>query len=162
MTVTPHQIRLPLRAGIAVVVALGLGGSSGCSDESGGSGATKLGSAETVTSTTTSTTSTPTTTTEAPATPAGAAAPADAAQGLYDAWKANDRAKAATLATPGAVAGMFATVPGDYVLYNRCDTGEFGTSGCLFRSAASYATIQFNMEQREDAWVVIDAVYQPR
>lgn len=166
MTFALHLTRIVLGAGVAALVTIGV---SGCSGDSGGSGPTKLGDPATVTSTTpTSTTATSTaptastTATATPSEPTGAQSPADAAEGLYDAWKANDKAKAATLATPEAVAGIFATVPGDYALYNRCDTGEFGTSGCLFRSGATYATIQFNMEQRNGAWVVIDAVYQPR
>ena len=148
----------PLLAVLAIVTAL----AAGCSGGSD-SGPAEVGEPATVTASSTSTT---TTTTAPPTTsvaaPTGAATPADAAQGLYDAWKANDRAAAATLATPEAVAGVFAAEPGDYALYNRCDTGEFGTSGCLFRSPATYATIQFNMESRDGRWVVIDAVYMPR
>jgi hypothetical protein len=54
---------------------------------------------------------------------------------------------------------MWATKPGDYHLYTECDSGEFGTSGCLYRSEATKDTIQFNMEKRGNGWVILDAVY---
>ncbi len=149
-----------LTAALAAVLAIGLG-LAGCSGDDGTEGSTKVAPPVSATSTSTTTTTTaPTTTTLPP--PTGAGSPSDAAGTLYGAWKANDKVTAAKVATPEAVAGMFATAPGDYSLYNHCDTGEFGTSGCLYRSPATYATIQFNMEQRNGAWVVIEALYMPR
>ena len=136
-----------------------------CSQSSNSGGQTKLGSPATVTTPASSAT-TSSTSTVAPATTApklvGQPTPDAAAQRLYDAWKANDKTTAATVATPDALAGMWATAPGDYALYNHCDSGEFGTSGCLFRAPATYATIQFNMERRGATWVVLDAVYMPK
>ena len=58
---------------------------------------------------------------------------------------------------PAAVEMMWQTAPGDYSIYNRCDSGEFGDSGCLFRG--SNGTIQFTAERRADRWVVIQAFY---
>ena len=49
--------------------------------------------------------------------------------------------------------------PGDYALYNKCNTGEFGQSSCLFRGDAG--TIQFNMRQHGATWVVSMAVFSP-
>jgi hypothetical protein len=57
---------------------------------------------------------------------------------------------------------MWATAPGDYTLYTTCDSGEFGTSTCLYRgNPRSLGTIDFNMEKRGALWVVIDARYTP-
>ena len=125
---------------------------------SGGSDGTATTSTRPATTTEATTTAPATTTTQALA---GAAHPADAAAVVYAAWKANDQALAKRVATPEAVFGMWATEPGDYRLYNACDSGEFGTSGCLYRSEATRDTIQFNMEKRGDGWVVLDAVYAP-
>jgi hypothetical protein len=86
------------------------------------------------------------------------ATPRDAAQGLYDAWKADDRARAATLAVPAAVEGQWATAPGDFALYNKCDSAEFDTSGCLFRGSGG--TISYTMEKAPgNQWVVITAIF---
>lgn len=89
--------------------------------------------------------------------------PEAAAQRLYDAWKAGDRNGASTVAEPDAVNGIWATAPGDYAVYNSCDSAEFDTSGCLFRGNSG--TIQFTMEKRPDKatgtvkWVVIEALF---
>lgn len=61
------------------------------------------------------------------------------------------------MAEPDAVEAMWLTARGDYAVYNQCDSGEFGTSGCLFRGANG--TIQFTMERRDDTWVVSTAFY---
>jgi len=74
------------------------------------------------------------------------------AQKLYDAWKANDKATAATVADPSAIDNIWRAAPGDYALYNSCSTGEFDTSGCLFRGNAG--TIQIDLEKRGTNWVV--------
>lgn len=131
---------------------------AGCSSSGSDSTATTTAPATTTTTTEATTTAAETTTTLALA---GAAHPADAAAVVYAAWKANDQALAKRVATPEAVFGMWATKPGDYRLYTECDSGEFGTSGCLYRSEATKDTIQFNMEKRGDGWVVLDAVYAP-
>lgn len=153
---TPRDLRttsLLLAALLAVVAPLLAAGCS--SSGSDGSSTTRPRPA---TTTSTSTTVPATTTTLALA---GAAHPADAAAVLYAAWKANDQSLAKRVATPEAVTGMWATKPGDYRLYTECDSGEFGTSGCLYRSDATRDTIQFNMERQGDGWVVLDAVYAP-
>jgi hypothetical protein len=92
-----------------------------------------------------------------PAAPVGAADPGEAAATLYAAWKAGDRTVAATVADPVAVDGVFAAAPGDYALYNRCDTGEFGSSSCLYRGDPG--TIQFAMTERDGTWVVTNAIF---
>ena len=149
------------RRSSALVVALAIGalalaGCSGSSDGASGGG-TKVGDAATLQSTTTatapSTTAGPTTT----AAPIGLFSPEETVRKLYDAWKADDKATAATLAEPDAVAMMWQTAPGDYSLYNHCDSGEFGDSGCLFRG--NNGTIQFTAERRGDRWVIIQAFY---
>lgn len=97
-------------------------------------------------------------TTTAPAAPIGLFSPEESAQALYDAWKADDRATAATLAVPAAIEGQWATAPGDYAVYNACDSAEFDTSGCLFRGAGG--TIQYTMEKAAgDRWIVTAAFF---
>jgi hypothetical protein len=150
------RTRLLLVGLAASLVLAGCGGSG--SNAGGDGGDATVGEAATVEATT-STTS-PATTTAAPTTtvaPLGLFSPDESAQKLYDAWKADDRATAATLAEPAAVEGQWATAPGDYALYNRCDSGEFGTSGCLFRGNGG--TIQYTVERRGDRWVVIQAFF---
>ncbi len=141
----------------AVVLAATLA-LAGCSGSSGGdAGPTDVGDAVAVDSTTTAATTTAAPTTTAPPAPIGLFSPQESVQKLYDAWKADDRATAATLAEPTAVEGQWATAPGDYSLYNKCDSGEFGTSGCLFRGNGG--TIQYTAEKRGDRWVVIQAFF---
>jgi hypothetical protein len=156
------------RAVVAAATLVVLLAAAGCSGDSDGTTApgskgertqVSLGNAATteVTKPTEPTTAPP----DIPAT-TGRPTPAEAALRLYDTWKANDRPSAAEVADPGAIDGMWATAPGDYTLYNKCDTAEFGTSGCLYRGTPrSLGTIQFNMEKRGALWVVIDAVYIP-
>ena len=64
----------------------------------------------------------------APPATTGLGAPIDSAQRLYDAWKADDRFTAGTVAEANAVEGMWATAPGDYAQYSGCDSAEFDTS----------------------------------
>ena len=78
---------------------------------------------------------------------------------LYASWKSNDRNAASVVAEPAAIDGLFAAAPADYSLYNRCNTGEFGASTCLYRGDAG--TIQFSMTQREEMWVVTMAIFSP-
>ena len=95
--------------------------------------------------------------TPAPAATTGMAEPREAALRLYDAWFADDRATAATIAEPEAVEEMWKTARGDYSIYSGCDSAEFTVSGCLFRGANG--TIQMTMERRGDLWIVIEAFY---
>lgn len=101
-------------------------------------------------------TSEPTDTT-APIATTGMASPEEAATRLYDAWYADDRATAATIAEPDAVAAMWETARGDYSIYSGCDSAEFEVSGCLFRGANG--TIQMTMERQGDLWIVTGAFY---
>ena len=153
------RARRALRRGGLAAVALGAAAAlAACGSSGSASGPTKVAPTATVDKTTTTmadTTSAPSTT-AAPAT-TGAATPSETAQRLYDAWKANDKAAAATVATPEAVAGMWQAAPGDYGQYSGCDTGEFSTSGCLYRG--NPGTIQIDMERKGDLWVVVDAYY---
>jgi hypothetical protein len=95
--------------------------------------------------------------TTAPAAPAGLPDQEAAAKKLYDAWFADDKVTAATVADPLAIDAMWQTARGDYSLYNQCSTGEFDTSGCLFRG--NLGTIQIDLEKRGDRWVVAGAFY---
>ena len=146
---------------LAVAFLAAACGSSGGSDGSkAGTSKPQIGEPATVEKTSSTDTAETTATTAAPATPAaptGSPSPREAAQRLYDTWKAGDRPSALLVATPDAVDGMFATAPGDYSLYNDCDSGEFDTSGCLFRGNSG--TIQFNMERKGAAWVVVEALF---
>jgi hypothetical protein len=108
------------------------------------------------------TTTTEATTTTAPATtvppaPVGLPDQEAVATKLYDAWIADDKVTAATVADPAAIEAMWQAAKGDYSLYNSCSTGEFDTSGCLFRGAPG--TIQIDLEKRGDNWVVAGAFY---
>jgi hypothetical protein len=159
-----------LAGALVLTVALASATAACTSSESDSSGApkgkAKVDEPATVNATTTTVKSSPpTVTTTAPPASTGRGSPQDAAQALYDAWKAGDRNAALAVAEPGAVDGIWKTAPGDYSLYNKCDTAEFGkdtglgssTSGCLFRGNSG--TIQFSMEQRGDQWVVVEAYF---
>lgn len=158
---------LPRRlAVVALAGVLGLA-ASGCSgsDAEGGDGSgAEVGDAATLQTTTTveqptastSTTEAPTTT-AAPTVAVGRPEAEGAAQALYDAWKAGDRVAAGQVADPAAIEGIWLTTPGDYSLYNNCDTGEFATGGCLFRGDTG--TIQIDLEKRGDNWVVATVFY---
>ena len=122
-------------------------------------GPTKLGPAVTVTSTSTTAVPASTTTTPAAKAPVGMPDGETAARRLYDAWVANDRAAAATIADPAAIDAVFAAPKGTYELYRGCDTGEFGTGGCLFRNRANNNTIQIDLEKRATGWVVSGAFF---
>lgn len=156
------------RPALLLAAALCLVPLAACGDDGGGSGGkgdgaqkptVDVGATATVTVATTPTTTPTTPTTTAPAAPVGRPDPHEAAKVLYDAWKASDRVTAATVADSTAVDSMWQTAPGDYKLYNKCNTGEFGSSACLYRGAPG--TIQFAMEQRDTAWVVVEAVFSP-
>jgi hypothetical protein len=134
---------------------------AGCSSDDGEASEVRTGDAATLEATsptpaTTEASPTEATTTTMAAT-TGMASQEETVRRLYDAWYADDRATAATVAEPTAVEGMWRTARGDYSLYNQCSTGEFDTSGCLYRGANG--TIQFTLEKRGDLWVVIEAFY---
>ncbi len=144
------------RAVAATLIAAAIGLlAPACS--SGGSDAGK----DTTTTAAPTTTEAPTTTavptSAAPAAPVGLPDQEDVAQKLYDAWKADDKVTAATVADPAAIDNIWQAAPGDYSLYNACSTGEFDTSGCLFRGGPG--TIQIDLEKRGDNWVVAGAFW---
>jgi hypothetical protein len=148
-----------LAAAVALVIGLGL---ASCTTSDGEPEKTKteIGDAQTADPTTTTASTAPATTTTAPIATTGSDTPEHAAQALYDAWKAGDKAGAGAVATQEAVDGIWKTAPGDYSLYNKCDTAEFGgssTSGCLFRGMSG--TIQFSMQRQGDFWVVVQAFF---
>ncbi|WP_426572370.1 hypothetical protein [Aquihabitans sp. McL0605] len=147
------------RAVAATLLAAALGVlapacSSGSSDAKPTDTKVSLGGAAEVDKSTT--TSAAPTTTVAPV-PTGLPDQEAAAKKLYDAWFANDKVTAATVADPMAVDAMWKTAKGDYSLYNHCSTGEFDTSGCLFRG--NNGTIQIDLEKRNGNWVVAGAFY---
>jgi hypothetical protein len=98
------------------------------------------------------TTAAPVETTAAPAAPVGLPGQEEVAQKLYDAWIADDEVTAATVADPMAIDNLWRAPKGEYSLYNQCSSGEFDTSGCLFRGAGG--TIQIDLEKRGENWVV--------
>ena len=145
-------------ASAAVALAVLVGG-AGCAADDKGSGppvSAEIGDPAVVESSTTA--ADDTTTTTVPPT-VGAAEPEQAAVTLYAAWQAGDRNAAATVAEAAAIDGIFAAAPGEYRPYNRCNTGEFGQSSCLYRGDPG--TIQFNMKQVDGAWVVTAAIFSP-
>lgn len=145
---------LALVAAATIVLAVGATGCSGSS--SAKEPAKTSGSAATVDASTT--TAAPTTTAATTVPPAvGLPDQEAAATRFYDAWFANDKVTAATMADPVAVDAMWKTARGDYSLYNHCSTGEFDTSGCLFRG--NLGTIQIDLEKRGANWVVAGAFY---
>lgn len=140
------------------LLTLALVGGSACGDD-GADEPARIG--EPVTTVATSSTST---TAAAPATtvpPVGADTPDSAAATLYQAFTTGDRAMAAAVAEPAAVEAVFAATPGPYQPYRGCDTGEFDTSGCLYRDRSTNNTIQFDMTRRGAKWVVTGAFFSP-
>ena len=160
MLLAPKTHRLTVVASAAALAVL-LGACTKSDAEP--KGPTKIGPAVTVTSTSTSTSvaaaSTTTTSAAATVTPVGVPDGETAAHRLYDAWVANDRAAAAMIADPAAIDAVFAAPKGTYELYRGCDTGEFGTGGCLFRNRANNNTIQIDLEKRATGWVVSGAFF---
>ena len=158
------RVRRPAVATFVILAAAALV-LGGCSSDKKSSGPTttakvEIGQAATVTSgakTSKTTTSTATTATTAVAGPTGTPGADQAAAALYAAWKGGDRTAAGTVADPVAVEGIFAATPGDYALYNKCNTGEFGSAECLYRGSGG--TIQFRMTQRGPNWVVASAFF---
>ena len=158
MTPRPHA---KVVAATVLAAALGLlapACSSGGSDTSPADTKVAIADDATVdqetTTTAAATTAAPTT---APVATTGLGDQEDTVRRLYDAWFADDKATAATVADQTAIDGMWQTARGDYSQYNQCSTGEFDTSGCLYRG--NNGTIQFTVEKRGDMWVVIEAFY---
>lgn len=150
-----------LGVGLALTLVAGLGA---CGDDddtaSDDTVAAEIGDAATVESSTTAAdTTTPETTPTTAAVPVGAPDPETAAATLYGAWKAGDVAPASSVAEPAAIESMATVAAGDYTLYNRCNTGEFGQSSCLYRGDPG--TIQFSMADRGGLWVVTTAIFSP-
>lgn len=156
MSTAPGPVRL--LASLALVAGLGLAAAACGSDGGAASdGGTEIGSPATA--------ERGSTTTVAPAEPTeptGLPDAAAAATELYDAWVADDRAAALTIADPAAVDAIFAATPGPYKLYRGCDTGEFDTGGCLFRDRSTNNTIQIDVEKRATGWVVARTFFSPR
>lgn len=162
MSSRPSPRTRPLRSFAVAALAVGLvvGGAACSSDGESGSGDASLVPPESIIApenTTSTTDPDATTTTLAP--PVGSPDGASAALSLYNAWVANDRNAAATVAEPAAIDAIWAAVPGPYELYRGCDTGEFGTGGCLFRDRSTNHTIQIDLEKRDTGWVVTNAFY---
>ncbi|MCU1496849.1 MAG: hypothetical protein JWM47_802 [Acidimicrobiales bacterium] len=163
MSTAPRPAHRLLVAGTLVLLLAA--GAAGCSttDDDAEPGS-DIGEPATLDSTSTSTSTTTTgapVATTAPPAPHGAATPADASAALYAAFVAGDRAAAARVAEPPAIEAVFGAVPGPYQPYRGCDTGEFDTSGCLYRDRSTNHTIQFDLERRGEAWVVTTAFYSP-
>lgn len=89
----------------------------------------------------------------------GSETPQGAMEQLYGAWRSGDRDNALVVAETPAVDGIWQAPEGDYALYRGCDTGEFDTTGCLYRGDPG--TIQFEMENRDGRWIVVMATFSP-
>lgn len=145
----------------SVALAVGLVLSSAACGSSGGEAdvEAEIGSGvSVVVSTTTVTADTVASTTSLPPT-VGTPDPQTTAGTLYLAWVAGDRGSAAVVAEPAAIDDIWATAPGEYSLYNRCSTGEFGGAQCLYRGPGG--TIQFSMDEVDGNWVVKRAIFSP-
>lgn len=155
MDTRPHPT--PRTVALAAALSMLALGAAGCSGGSSDAGPAKVSdNAANVDATTT--TAAPTTTVATTLPPAvGLPDQEAAATRLYDAWFADDKVTASTVADPAAVTAMWKTARGDYSLYNSCSTGEFDTSGCLFRG--NLGTIQIDLEKRGANWVVAGAFY---
>ncbi|MCB1041042.1 MAG: hypothetical protein R2701_07425 [Acidimicrobiales bacterium] len=150
-----HALRTIVIVGALGAIAVGCGGSSeGKADTQVDSSAATLDATTTDAATTSAVPETTTT-----LAPVGLPNQDDVATRLYDAWVANDKVTAATVADPAAVEAMWLAAPGSYYLYNHCSSGEFDTSGCLFRG--NPGTIQIDLEKRGENWVVSGAFYSP-
>ena len=152
----------------ALAVGLSVGALGACSDDDGdgdagsADGTAEVGGATSITSAPegdgSSTTDATSTTTDEPYL-IGSEEPATAAGQIYGAWKSDDKDNAKVVAEPAAIDALWAVPAGDYTPYRGCDTGEFDTSGCLFRGDPG--TIQFELEQRNDRWIVTSVVFSP-
>ena len=152
-TRSPNRAAL-LAVGLAVAGTSMVAGCSKASTPTPKTG-TKIGPSVTVVRTTAVPTTAIPKTTSPP--PVGMPTAEAATRKLYDAWKANDLVGAATVATPTAIAGIWASAPADYYEYSTCDTGEFSTGGCLYRG--NPGTIQFDLTKQGTTWVVTNAVF---
>lgn len=154
--IRPRLPRALVAAGLAAALATATVACS--SDDGGTSGESSLVPPVSVTAPASTSTDPDSATTTLPEA-VGAPDAASAALTLYNAWVANDQAAAATVAEPEAIEAVWAAEPGPYELYRGCDTGEFGTGGCLFRDRSTNHTIQLDMEKRDTGWVVTGAFY---
>ncbi|MCB1031203.1 MAG: hypothetical protein KDA95_07680 [Acidimicrobiales bacterium] len=143
--------------GAAMAISLGLGACGGSSDEPSDTKIDDNAASIDATETTTTEVAPEQTTTTVAAAPTGLPDQQDVVLKFYDAWFADDRVTAATVADQMAIDNMWKTPRGDYHAYNKCSTGEFDTSGCLYRG--NLGTIQFDLEKRGDNWVVAGAMF---
>jgi hypothetical protein len=91
--------------------------------------------------------------------PAGQPTPDAAAAGLIAAWAAGDRATASTVATPGAVASLFAVrYPGAGLAIPRGCTSEFQPIVCTYGppggASPSDQVFEISVSQGPTGWYV--------
>jgi hypothetical protein len=103
----------------------------------------------------------PATTTTAPGGPyATFTTPDTAANALVDAWRRGDRARAQQVATPAAIASLFAVPAPSGAPQNRgCNAGLGGVSSCFYRVGDSALSIQLN-DVPPTHWRVVDATFE--
>lgn len=90
---------------------------------------------------------------------AGEASSDQAAAILVDAWRNDDRVRAAQVADSAAVEGMFATPdPEAWLRGCNLDSEEFGEGRCIYRTETGALTL--DTERRGDVWVVVNADWQ--
>lgn len=136
---------------VAALLTVCLLVAAGCSDDDP--------AADTTTTTTTASTTAPTTASTEPTTTAPPAPTVftnlaqDAVNELKAAWEGRDRPRALAVAPVGVVDELFALDPGGYEIYG-CDTGEFATSTCNYRSRSQGIQIAVTARHHEPGWQI--------
>ncbi|NLV56909.1 MAG: hypothetical protein GXY13_15020 [Acidimicrobiales bacterium] len=153
MTDRPTMARF---AAAAAALALGLVAACG-GDDSAGTTTTTTSTSSTSSSTTASTEAATTSESTTPTTEAAPTAFRDSAAGavqeLKEAWQGGDRNRALAIAPVGVVDELFALDPGGYETYG-CDTGEFETSTCNYRSRSQGIQIAVTARRTEPGWQI--------
>jgi hypothetical protein len=111
-------------------------------------------------------TSAPVTTTSAPTTippttvykPHPQSSPAEAAAVLVDSWSKNDRAAAAQVATPSAVATLFANAfPSGFIQDRGCSAPADGPATCTYRNTRTNGIYELYISPYGGGWYVSSA-----
>ncbi len=152
-----------LLAALVIVAALAGCSSGSHSHPAAAPSSTSTTEAPTTTSTTASTTTTtvPTTTTTEAGGPYATFTTAEAAaNALVDAWRRGDRGRARQIATPTAIASLFAVpAPGASPQFRGCNTGLGGMSSCDYRLGNPTLLIQLQ-DVPPTHWQVVQAIVE--
>lgn len=142
---TPRSILGPALVAAALLVAA-------CGDDGGSADDTTTTTAPTTASSDT-TASTDTTTTAPPGLTLITERASDAVGELKAAWEANDRPRALAVAPVAVVDELLALPSGGYEVYG-CDTGEFETSSCNYRSRSEGIQISVTARRFDAGWQI--------